>query len=418
MNVDRIVEALTRAANPDSDIYRAAQSKASRLPLELATTFLLHEASTLVRDALALEEEFRTGAGFMVRRDNGASGFYADQAAFALLSRTLRSGNAREAVDWLTKVLSTKVAAGTGVMALRGVTVMAPCKLTPAITLLPITALPESGTKAWLLRPRDPSAVSGPPWFPMPPPQAALMASQTVEPFLHDNRKGELPPQKDPLRLYSLLDEARLALTLIGPSAPLNSGYWFQFDDPDLAEAASTGGIMTSNVEVMPWVFGEDTLIDSAVASPLVSRYMSIDGSLRDRLRIAISRLNQALRRAPTGDKAIDLCIALEALLVDGGGENTHKVGLRAALVVSGTPEDRLQLRAVVGATYTMRSAILHSGVLPVEVSLAGGGKKPSHEVLRDAGLACAKVIRAIVDRGSVPDWYLFELSPGSAGGV
>ncbi len=293
-------------------------------------------------------------------------------------------------------------------MVLSGISVKEPCQLTKDVMLLPISALPESSAKEWLLRPRDPAAIPGLPWSLMTPPKAAVTVRETITPLLHDNRKGDFPSQDDPFRLHSLLDEARLALTVIGPSAPLDEAYWFQFDDSDLNEAAS-GGITTSGLDVLPWPFANEVELDLADAQAVVSRYLSLDGSIRNRLRIALGRLNQALRRRPSGDKAIDLCIALEAILVDGVGENTYKVGLRAALLLPCAAADRILSRGLIGALYTVRSAVLHSGLVPKQVKVVSQGKKTLEEIMSHSTNVCADVVRSLITRGTFPDWYTLE---------
>ena len=119
------------------------------------------------------------------------------------------------------------------------------------------------------------------------------------------------------------------------------------------------------------------------------------------------ARLNLAIRRQSIGDRALDVCIALEAILSDGQGENTYKVALRSALLTGlGT-----EARAAVGATYTLRSALVHDGVAPPMVKVAGNGKTRSEEVVAEAIRVCADVIDAVIRRGELPDWYEYEIN-------
>lgn len=124
-----------------------------------------------------------------------------------------------------------------------------------------------------------------------------------------------------------------------------------------------------------------------------------------------MQRFNQALRRPPHGDRALDLAISLESLLVDGLGENTYKMGLRAAFLLGGSMEQRLEVRAVVGALYTLRSALIHDGILPSKVKVAAAGKRPAKDVVKDATEICARVLRSILDVGTIPNWYEYELA-------
>jgi Apea-like HEPN len=141
-----------------------------------------------------------------------------------------------------------------------------------------------------------------------------------------------------------------------------------------------------------------------------VSAFLALGDPLRATLRLALRRFNQALRRPPHGDRALDLAISLESLLVDGAGENTYKIGLRAALVLGGSMERRREVRAVVGALYALRSALIHDGILPSEVKVVAGGKRPAHDIVEDATEICALVLRSILYAGSIPSWYEYEL--------
>ena len=236
-----------------------------------------------------------------------------------------------------------------------------------------------------------------------------------VKPFFHPTALGEPPAQPNPLHVYHLLDDCRQAISLVGPSCPISAGYWFQFDDADLNEASFYGGVTTSHMEVLPWGFTPPKPLDPAETREVVDRFLALGEPLRGKLRLALERLNQALRRRPSGDKALDLSIALEILLVDGSGENTHKVGLRAALLLDVLLEERLQARSIIGGLYILRSALVHDGILPPDVKLVRFGKRPSGQVIEDATVICGKVIRSILFRGEIPDWYYFELNAFSS---
>jgi hypothetical protein len=129
-------------------------------------------------------------------------------------------------------------------------------------------------------------------------------------------------------------------------------------------------------------------------------------------VRIALQRLNQAVRRHLAADKALELAIALETLLTDGPGQNTYKIGLRSALLRRGSVSEQLARRAVVSALYSVRSAVAHDGVAPSRVSVVGRGKIDSGTVVTESMTATTDVIATVIARGGVPDWYSFEIAP------
>lgn len=108
----------------------------------------------------------------------------------------------------------------------------------------------------------------------------------------------------------------------------------------------------------------------------------------------------------------MEISIALETLLADGGTENTYKIGLRAALLLGGDVAIRQKNRAIVGGAYVMCSALVHSGAVPHEIKVPRLGKMPADEIAKRAAAICGEVILRIIERGHTPEWFDFELQP------
>ena len=406
-----LLPVLRDALNPASDNFVRTREETSELPPDIADAIFLHAISRPIETVLSKAEPFQGGGGFLVQRDNGYSGFHANEASIALSRRILRGETPEQAVGWLERTLATDRANGIGVLALWGVQIASRIELGLGVTLLPFCSLPDSSTKSWFSQPRDPATFPGFLSLFASPPRAALVCSHTVSPFLHAVKHGDPPAQTEPLKIQSLLDDARLALTLVGPCCPVSAGYWFQFDDPDLADAPFYSGITTSHQEVLPWGFAPDVDLDDGEAKRLVSAFLTLTGPLRTRLRLALRRFNQALRRPSHGDRALDLAISLESLLVDDAGENTYKMGLRAALLLCGPMERRREVRAIVLELYKLRSGLVHDGVLPRRAKVGTAGERPDPDVVTKATDVCARVLRSIVLAGSIPSWFEYELA-------
>src|SRR4051812_40788080 len=79
---------------------------------------------------------------------------------------------------------------------------------------------------------------------------------------------------------------------------------------------------------------------------PLV---LALTGPFRDRITLALDRLNQGMRRRFPGDKAMDIAIALEALLSDTGAQTevTYRLALRSALLLGGNLVERKKNRTL-----------------------------------------------------------------------
>jgi hypothetical protein len=411
MNRSRLKAALDSALDEQSSLFQNAVGESKKYPSELQEVMQNHELAKPVDYALALEDEFRDGAGFMVKQESGGyTGFQRQFVSGPLVGRARNFGS-DAALDWLEKVLSTKWADGLCVLVLWGVQTPRQVKFSDGIELLPVSALPESRFKEWLLRPRSIGDVIGfVPQTISDPPQAALVCTTRVEPFLWDLREGEPPKQSNAMQSRQGLDDVRLALTLVSSTAPMEAVYWFQFIDPDLESASLFGGTSSRHPDVLPWTFDAKEAVDCEAAQVAADGFVSLEGGVKQRVKVALERLNLAMRRLRPAEKAVELAVSLEALLVADGGENTHKVGLRAALIVGGSNEERVWNRGVIGAIYTMRSMFLHQGHVSEYVKVRGRGKVKSDDIVADGVAVCKSVIHAVIRRRASPDWYEFEL--------
>lgn len=390
-----------------------AHTEAAAIPREFAAeeTWFLHLVSRRIAEFLATEESFKPGRGFLIQQANGWTGFHANEASIALCRRVVGGQTPEQAVEWLEKVVNTRTADGLGVLALSGLTVVGRIDFGSGLSLIPFDALPESNTKRWIAATDEANARS----FRVShqvesAPTAALTFAHAVTPYLWPAHQGPVPIQRDPHYCQVILNDARLVLSLVGPSAPLSLGFWFEFVDSDLADASVYGGVTMSHQEINPFGFLQSTLVLPYEATTLLAAFQSVAEPLKTTLRLSLQRFNQAMLRPAHGDRAIELAIALESLLVDGSGENTFKLGLRAALLLGGSVSERLRVRALISALYVLRSSLIHDGVLPREVKLARGGKRPAHEVVAESTDVCARILRRVVTLGAIPDWYEFEV--------
>ncbi len=381
------------------------------LPQDMAEAICLHDASSTVIDLLAKDPAFLNCESRMVRSENGSSSFHPRFVAPKLIKKAIGAGNVELAVTWLEKVLATKQATGFSIMALWGVKVDHAIQMGNRVSLVPIGELPDSYQKRWILE-KDwlQSQLDAMPRSIMEAPSAALLVETVIDPLFIDGETDK------PVDVWSsnreLLDDARLALSMLGPCAPLQACSWFSFKDPDIGDAQLGAARSSNHIEIMPIQIAHQEVLDAELASNLVGRYLSLEGNVKQRLRVALDRLNQGLRRFRPGDQAKEVSIALETLLADGGTENTYKIGLRSALLLGGDTATRQENRAIVGGAYVMRSALVHSGTVSSEIKVPRLGKIPADEVAKRAAKICGEVIQGIVKRGHIPEWFDFELQP------
>lgn len=143
------------------------------------------------------------------------------------------------------------------------------------------------------------------------------------------------------------------------------------------------------------------TLTSAAVDA--AERHLAATGQFRRQLDLAAGRLALARRRVGDADRAIDISIALEALLGDTKKfDMTYKLGLRAARLLSGERSERMVIRDKVKKFYDIRSGIVHGSIPSL--------KAEQSNVIKEVGLYCNSLILKIAQSGEIPDWDEVEL--------
>jgi hypothetical protein len=423
--VDRLAEALasiirTAKANPillgDLSFMDALKSRDLQVRSELASR--LHELSTGLREVILEDGRFGTQVR-LVRGENGAFGFYPSMVADAMTLKAVESGDPLMAIAWLEKVLSASHADGVSVAALWGVPVEQRIELTSEVSIVPIAEVPDCNQKQWLEN-RLISAMDSTPHsaLSMYPSSSALIKRSRIEPYI-------ILPEEDPeiakratdqfLATHELLRDITSVLTVVGPRASLPISQWFTFDDSDFQRAGFTAGTRTSSfIEILP-LFGPESYppLDPIEGPAIVRAFLALVPDVKDRLRVSIERINQALRRRSVGDKAVELCTALETLVGDRGTtEMTHKVKVRATRLVGGTPSVRLRNSKLLNEAYGIRSQLVHTGkvdeskkrfICDQHLSLT--------DIVKETIVIAVDLIKILIRRGSIPEWSKFDVT-------
>ena len=118
-----------------------------------------------------------------------------------------------------------------------------------------------------------------------------------------------------------------------------------------------------------------------------------------DSLTRAIDRLGRSRLAIHPVDRALDLGMAAEIVLMHdqsrSNTEITYKIASRAAWLLGEGADQRTEIFDQIKQLYAARSTAVHSGVLP-----------PKSKIDLDvADELVGRVIRAILVRGSFPDW-------------
>lgn len=203
-----------------------------------------------------------------------------------------------------------------------------------------------------------------------------------------------LPPSN-----FQRAHDCILCLGLCGPTAPFIVAEWVEADAAVPTTGAGYGLPYSEGIrrDLRP---NDDV---DVLAPRLVAAWEATASTRRDALRVAAARLNSAIRRASPVDSAIDLGIALEAILLrdisDDRGELTYRLRIRGARWLGANPGERAVISQLLGDLYRMRSTAVHTGRVFTVVR-----GRPVADVLNDGYALTAKAIRTILLAGE-PNW-------------
>ncbi|MFQ5482902.1 MAG: hypothetical protein ACE5ER_09095, partial [Nitrospinaceae bacterium] len=316
-------------------------------------------------EVLKDQEEFSGPKNLHFNHGLGSMAFQPEDAAL-FLCRQAELVVAQKAVDHLEDILARKDGELICVMALRGVSCDKEIQLTESIRMVPLAHLPPSKRKENLQNSKPPSmgdlqSVSAfNPFFVEPADleRAFLITNIKIDPVLFDYEEMSDAKRSSinssVIEAFSRLDEVRFCLTAIGNCSPLEEYRWKQFEDEILEDAANiSSGMSYGSIEIKPFRLRKSEPIEEEKAAQILKSYFACPESYRKRIKIALNRLNQSMRRSTVGDAAVELSIALEVLLLgDGRGDNNFKVSLRSGITFSHELNERKECRETIKKIY------------------------------------------------------------------
>ncbi len=193
-----------------------------------------------------------------------------------------------------------------------------------------------------------------------------------------------------------------LLLTLAGPSSPIVYRHFFELDDGEFLKGTAPDAFSWSPEETrvtshVPVVRG-----DFDGFSEIVTKFESLPERERTHLAVSLHRLNEAIRHRSPVDKALDLGIALESLLLSGKKEKeqlTLQFRLRGAWLLGHDGAHRSALYKQFQELYELRSLAAHTGTISTKKGVS------VDDTLAQGQRICADAIRKVVLRGGYPDW-------------
>jgi Apea-like HEPN len=241
-----------------------------------------------------------------------------------------------------------------------------PTKVTDSIQLLSIESIQDSPEKEEFLRSNSQLGKNATP----PAPAAALTKEYLVSKIVPDRLESsfELHSQST-AQVHAELFAIATVLNCL-PGVCCVPGYSTSYLPPSVPAGPFSGsGGGTPIFDVLPHRRSEFRSGQETLATALLRSYEAKPPQIKDRLQRAMFRLAQAKGRLDDGDKALDLGIALEMLLLNSehngqelpGQLNLH-FRLRGSWLIGIDATERRSIYRALGKLYAFRSQIAHNG--------------------------------------------------------
>ena len=280
-----------------------------------------------------------------------------------ILARAIATNDVVGTVNEFVAFVADNAARAVAVLAVSGVKVIDNIALGPDISLIPLTALLPSPQRGTALG-QNPLSPMGPRFVA----SGAFITSFVYQPVFYWPENPQ-PPEK--MAAHVAVTEARYrlfeAFDLLGVLGiyPTYKMSWVQSADWLRSSSGITGSWQYSSTEER---LGPVIEVEKEKAEELGANYFSIDLKKRNKtLRIPLDRLGRAGRELDFEDRAIDLGIALESLLlhdIGDHGELSFRLSLRGAWLIGANDKERLEVQRTLKKLYDLRSQAVHNGFI------------------------------------------------------
>jgi hypothetical protein len=284
-----------------------------------------------------------------------------------------------------------------------------PIQLSENLTLVPLANLRPSAAREALLE----TDGSKHPHVRQAKPRAAIVQEIVHQPLYFRPHEEMAPFTWEDKHFMSDLS---LVLALLNDSPVVPVAGWYQTDleVPVLGSGGGWGGSFHEPRivrDIAPQSY------DEALAFRLVSGFLKFSPPDKRRMNVALRRLNLAFLREMPSDIALELGIALEALLSETGDPSdsiSYRLKTRAAVLLGGTIEAREEISAQISRLYSLRSTAAHGGDLDGHwrglTHIPSAGKKYTAEKLQETlehgRRLCGHLARELLYRGKFPNYH------------
>jgi hypothetical protein len=381
----------------DIELFVPTRDYQTRIYLQYAN--IVEDSEEGKSAAAKLKEDPRVVAlsNKMISTGSGASRFEIKTLAMWFLW-CANEFNPKTAEDYLDSFLDSDEVEVTNTLWVLGIEVDDPIELDGGYAIQPAKGMPDSSDKEYFLQHRFGNGLPQ-----TPTPAVAITKSCQIKKTSNEDPAVGLDENADFWNAGRRLHELSLLLNaLSGVSClPFYSTSYPHPETPFGPFGARGGGL--SLHDVVGYSSTKLSLDDRAAINSLAKHYDELGESEKSRIQRILSRLSQAKRRMQTEDKILDLCIALEMLLLEDGQKEQLSLSfrLRGSWLLGTSPQTRITIYKQLKELYGYRSHVAHNGVL----SKADTARfRASRNLFRDYQTLAESICRKIIEDGR-PSW-------------
>lgn len=228
-------------------------------------------------------------------------------------------------------------------------------------------------------------------------PDSVLFRLTNVRPkFFHP---GDAAWQAFDIDEVNYLKHISELLSIVSPSIVINRRSY-----SELQEGAFLYGVTARNWESKYQEAGVGQVHDATLDEledfkRTLTTYFALPKAQREKLEVPIHRLNEAVRHDSLVDRAIDLGVAMESLLLaelDDTAQISLTLRLRGAWLLGRDFAERKDIYSLLRDLYSCRSSAAHSGKLSKKAKDAARAEI----ALKDGLPLCARAIKEVIFRG------------------
>jgi len=324
-----------------------------------------------------------------------------------LVESIIEGHSAKSIVDKARAFANSRMSMTETYAPLAGATVAEVVSLVDDISLVPWAEVPDSSQKTYF-GPSSPRRLP-PQWLPTANSAIRIRAAKCQALFSsYEDADAKKAAEINISTQIAKIDDVMRCIIAQSEHPIQVIGYWTQFDkkiaNEMIGSSYNTVPIDGTKVDISPPI-----ALDGESIAGLFHNFVDFKPSEKNVIRISLDRLYQALSERNLVDKAIDLGIALEVLLLHGTGDNDrgelkYRSSIRGAAFLGGNHQERMQTYNNLKTAYDLRSKAVHSGNLSSKKKEKNKRETP-HETLRKATDTCARLARELINRGSFPNW-------------